>query len=55
MLTARAVLRSPIPIRTTPSPTGIMSPPSIRASPQSWSAPPNQISKSAARKRGWKR
>ena len=51
-LTARAVLRSPIPMRTTPSPTGIMSPPSRRALPQSWSAPPNQIGKPASRKRG---
>ena len=44
MLTARAFERSPWPTSTTPSPTGMMSPPSSEALPQSWSTPPNQIS-----------
>ena len=55
MLTAFAVLRSPWPTSSTPSPTGMMSPPSIEAVPQSWSTPPYQILKPASRKRGWKR
>ena len=37
------------------APTGMMSPPSSDALPQSWSWPPNQISKPASRKRGWNR
>ena len=55
MLAARAVLRSPRPISTTPSPTGMMSPPSSEAPCQSWSTPPYQNLMPGVRKRGWKR
>ncbi len=51
--TAWWVVRSPIPINTTPSPIGMTSPPSILQPAVSSSVSPNQIWKSPALNSGW--
>ena len=51
--TAWRVVRSPMPISTTPLPIGMTSPPSIEVLPQSSSLSPHQISNSFLVKAGW--
>ncbi len=51
--TAWWVVRSPIPISTTPLPIGMTSPPSMLAPVTSSSVSPNQILKSPALNSGW--
>ena len=50
--TACRVVRSPMPMSTTPLPIGMTSPPSTVAAPNDSSLSPHQIVKSAPLKRG---
>ncbi|MDT4864017.1 hypothetical protein FQZ97_987600 [compost metagenome] len=51
--TACGVLRSPMPIKTTPLPIGMMSPPSSVAGPWSTSGSPHHTGKPACANSGW--
>ena len=51
--TAWRVVRSPMPISTTPLPIGMTSPPSMHDPPNDSSESPHQILNSPPVKRGW--